>query len=229
MHWRPQIAAASARVGTLVARRTPIRCPGSPNPDASARLRPWRPRGQGFALSRKPLPGGPLHYWVRTCIEGGWRTDFALEADVAAWPVHARALLRGAGDWLEFFDPGMGRYRAARLRNGRLDACLFIEAGGFVPAPAWLEDIFTGEQPLAATARQDLLAGAPAGEMPDASLPVCACFAVRRATLQRAIAAQGLASVEALGAALGAGTGCGSCIPELRQLLAAAGRDEAAA
>ncbi len=228
MHWNAQFA-SRARVGALVPAHLDPHSGQPESKHAPVRLRAWRPRAQGFALSRKPLAGGTLDYWVRTRVEGGWRTDFAVEADVQAWPARAWALLPGAGDWLEFFDPGAGRYRAARLREGRLEACLFIEAGSPVSAPAWLEALFTGEQRLAARTRHDLLAGAPAGEAADTSQPVCACFAVRRATLERAIAEQGLASVDALGAALGAGTGCGSCIPELRQLLAAAGRDEAAA
>jgi assimilatory nitrate reductase catalytic subunit len=49
---------------------------------------------------------------------------------------------------------------------------------------------------------------------------VCACFQVRINTLVEAIAAQGLDSPQAIGAALRAGTNCGSCVPELRQILA---------
>jgi assimilatory nitrate reductase catalytic subunit len=44
---------------------------------------------------------------------------------------------------------------------------------------------------------------------------------VGRNALREAIAAGGLASPEAVGAALKAGTGCGSCVPELRALIAA--------
>ena len=48
---------------------------------------------------------------------------------------------------------------------------------------------------------------------------VCACFGVGQKTLKKAIAA-GAASVEALGLSLKAGTHCGSCLPELKALLA---------
>ena len=41
-----------------------------------------------------------------------------------------------------------------------------------------------------------------------------------RTTIVHAIANQGLTSVDAIGAAVQAGTNCGSCIPELRQILA---------
>jgi assimilatory nitrate reductase catalytic subunit len=49
---------------------------------------------------------------------------------------------------------------------------------------------------------------------------VCACFGVGENTLKQAVA-QGANSVEALGARLRAGANCGSCIPELKKLLAA--------
>ena len=58
----------------------------------------------------------------------------------------------------------------------------------------------------------------------DPGRTVCACFQVGLNTLVRAIAEQGLTSPQAIGAALKAGTNCGSCVPELRQILAAASR-----
>jgi assimilatory nitrate reductase catalytic subunit len=47
-------------------------------------------------------------------------------------------------------------------------------------------------------------------------------------TILRSIADDGMLSVEALGAALGAGTNCGSCHPELATLIARHTHREAA-
>jgi nitrite reductase (NADH) large subunit len=68
---------------------------------------------------------------------------------------------------------------------------------------------------------------APAGASLGAgSLPpdaqVCSCHAVTRATIDGAIA-DGCADVPALKTCTRAGTGCGSCVPMLKQLLAQAG------
>jgi assimilatory nitrate reductase catalytic subunit len=46
-------------------------------------------------------------------------------------------------------------------------------------------------------------------------------------TIVRAIAEQGLADVAAVGRALSAGSGCGSCRPEIARLVAAHGRSAA--
>jgi len=48
---------------------------------------------------------------------------------------------------------------------------------------------------------------------------VCACFNVGINTIIEAIRQQKLVSVEAIGKALQAGTNCGSCLPELKEIL----------
>jgi assimilatory nitrate reductase catalytic subunit len=48
---------------------------------------------------------------------------------------------------------------------------------------------------------------------------VCACFGVGRSTICDAIAA-GASTAAEIGAKLKAGTNCGSCIPELKRLIA---------
>lgn len=49
---------------------------------------------------------------------------------------------------------------------------------------------------------------------------ICACYAVGRDALVRAIANQEATTVKEIGRLLNAGSNCGSCIPELNGLLA---------
>jgi assimilatory nitrate reductase catalytic subunit len=72
---------------------------------------------------------------------------------------------------------------------------------------------------LNATQRQSLLAGRPGPGQADCGAIVCACFGVGAKTIEKAIHAQSLTSVDAIGDCLNAGTNCGSCIPELQQIL----------
>jgi len=88
-----------------------------------------------------------------------------------------------------------------------------------LPPRHWLEALF-GKDQLSREERAALLMGRPGKATPEVGRIVCACFGVGENTLQQAIA-QGTASVEALGIKLKAGTNCGSCIPELKQLLKA--------
>jgi nitrite reductase (NADH) large subunit len=61
-----------------------------------------------------------------------------------------------------------------------------------------------------------------AGAMPD-SAQVCSCHAVTKGEICAAITDQGLADVPAVKACTKAGTGCGSCVPLLKTLLAESG------
>ena len=59
----------------------------------------------------------------------------------------------------------------------------------------------------------------PATPAPDRGPIVCVCFDVGLNTLLAAITGQRLVTVEAVGAALHAGTNCGSCRPAIAKLL----------
>jgi assimilatory nitrate reductase catalytic subunit len=64
-----------------------------------------------------------------------------------------------------------------------------------------------------------LLSGKAADGLASCGPIVCACFGVGRATICDTIAA-GARSAAEIGARLKAGTNCGSCIPELKRLIA---------
>jgi assimilatory nitrate reductase catalytic subunit len=73
--------------------------------------------------------------------------------------------------------------------------------------------------PVPDAARSKILAGrmydAAASEGPK----VCACFGVTRDAIRHAVATHRLNSVQQIGVLLRAGTNCGSCIPELQEIL----------
>jgi len=64
-----------------------------------------------------------------------------------------------------------------------------------------------------------LLSGKSADGLVSAGPIVCACFGVGRTTILAAIAARARTAAE-IGVQLKAGTNCGSCIPELKRLIA---------
>ena len=103
-------------------------------------------------------------------------------------------------------------------------ACVFIAPTIDLPARERFAALFAatrldaGEQAVLLAGRSPT--GAPAGRG-DGGKVVCACFGVGHEAL-RDVIAQGLATTEAIGRALKAGTNCGSCLPEIRTLLAQA-------
>ena len=116
---------------------------------------------------------------------------------------------------------GGGVYRAASFDGERIETCLFI--GPARDAGDWRvvkELIAAGA--LGNDQRRVLLSGKSAVGLANTGPIVCACFGVGRNTICDTIAG-GVRSAAEIGAKLKAGTNCGSCIPELKRLIAQAG------
>ena len=185
-----------------------------------ARLETYQPRWHGFLLSREPLGFNGCQYQVKVKGEGYWRYEIAGEQVPSSWAAQVRDWLGTEGEWLELEDAKAGRYRAARIDGGRLTGCLFIAPSHELPARAWLQALFARDV-VSPEERLSLLSGrAPAGTVSEGAI-VCACFGVGRDRIVAAIRG-GCDSAQAIGAKLKAGTNCGSCIPELKALLASA-------
>jgi nitrite reductase (NADH) large subunit len=77
------------------------------------------------------------------------------------------------------------------------------------------------------------LIASPGGELDAGAVPaaaqVCSCHAVTAETIISAVHQQGCTTVPALKACTKAGTGCGSCVPMLKKLLAAQGVEQSTA
>jgi assimilatory nitrate reductase catalytic subunit len=121
-------------------------------------------------------------------------------------------------DWLEISDQRRGVLRVAAVSDGALEACLFL-ARNAAALPNEAAVIPMLGAPVPDQARARILAGrmydATAAEGPK----VCACFGVTRDAIRHAVATHRLGSVQQIGVLLRAGTNCGSCIPELEEIL----------
>ncbi len=186
------------------------------------RLRAIRMTWRGLLLRRRAGPVDGDFYWARVPLDGGVAFElggWAALPEGAALEAWATALLGAPAEAerLDYADPARGLFRWASIREGRLDGCLFLSSAGGLPERATLAAFLA--RPLGDDERLGLLAGRPAGAPASQGPIVCSCFAVGLRTLHRAIREDGLSSVDAIGAALKAGTNCGSCIPELKQIL----------
>jgi assimilatory nitrate reductase catalytic subunit len=225
IHWNAQ-SASQGRVGAMVAA---VADPLSGQPEfkqTAVALAPLQAAWQGFVLVRsgagteQPQGAAPA-YWCHVRAPGCWRHELAGAAAVDDWPGWVARSFGLDGDWMVMQDAAAGRYRGALVRDGRLLALYFVERDGArLPPRGWLESLFDAET-LGDAERSALLLGQPAQGGADAGRVVCACFGVGERCLRTAIA-DGAGTVEALGSRLKAGTNCGSCVPELKKLLAEA-------
>ncbi len=218
IHWSG-CHSAQARVGALIPAVTdPIS--GQPEfKQAPVAVEPYAAGWHGFVLSRQPLDCTEAEYWTRVRGRAGWRHELAgLEAD-CPWPDRLRQRFGQEDGWIVMHDRAHKRYRLALLQSDRVEIVAFFDREPTaLPPRQWLESLFV-KAALDDAERAALLLGRPSRAAPDSGRIVCACLGVGEHDIRRAIA-DGASSVDALGTKLKAGTNCGSCIPELKRMLA---------
>jgi assimilatory nitrate reductase catalytic subunit len=226
MHWSAQFA-SQGRIGAVINGAVD---PLSGQPESKftpVNLKPYTPAWHGFILSRRRLPLKEVGYWAQASGNACYRYELAGEQAAEDWPAWSRELLCQSDEnvnWVEYLDAGSRCYRGVRLVGAGIESCIFIAPDPQLPPRNWLAGLFS-KASLSDKERAALLSGHATAGQKEVGPMVCACFGVGRDTLREVIAREGLATTEEIGACLKAGTNCGSCLPELRSLLAEAGAD----
>jgi assimilatory nitrate reductase catalytic subunit len=225
MHWS-EAYAPSGRSNPLIGSHVD---PASGQPEfkhTPAQISAYRETWRGFFMARQAcgLPQGMDLVWRRAPQAHCHLHEFAGRGDRDERAALANRLCvdRG-GEVLSLDDPAAGVLRRAYLADGRLERVLFMVEGRPLPPRAWLIELFA-EQTLSPASRTALLIGRPLGPQIDLGPTVCACNRVAARTIANAVAS-GAGTVDAVGAATGAGANCGSCRPEIARLIAAACKD----
>lgn len=217
MHWTGRFAGAG-RVNALVA---PLTDPVSGQPalkGAPVAASPFQARWFGFAVAAS-RPDPDCAYWALARADGGWRCELAGDSPVADWQHFAQALFGAKGDdvqWLAFHDLEHGLHRLAALRGDRLLGALFVSPEPVAVARTHV--VARLSSPLRPQDRLRLLAGRPTEAGAEAGPQICACFGVGVSAIAAAVRA-GACDVAAVGAALKAGTNCGSCRTDIRRII----------
>ncbi|SMY09175.1 nitrate reductase [Flavimaricola marinus] len=216
IHWTKQTAPSGVIDCLVPGAVDPVS--GQPESKAAAVMIDRFPaRWYGFAVSRSGIDPD-CDYWARTPTAKGWRCELAGLETPDNWEDAARRLFgqtQGSMQTLE--DKQGGSFRAVLFGDRGLEAALFVSA----KPVAVMRDYLAGLPDSAITGRTPV-------DQVDPGPTICACFGVGLNTILSAIDSRQLQSVEAIGAALQAGTNCGSCRPELAGLLASSQNREAA-
>ncbi|UMR31362.1 molybdopterin-dependent oxidoreductase [Massilia sp. MB5] len=221
IHWNGRTA-SDARVGALV---NPAVCPISGEPEfkhTPVRVERFPVKWHGFILSRADVNLDSVAHWTRAQGRGFARYELAGRNSIGDFGSWAKSLLgveSEDADWLEYADRSEGMYRAVHMVDDRIEQCIFVSSRPDLPARSWLAGLF-GKEMLDGADRADLLAGRAIAQGEDAGPTVCSCFGVGRNTICGAIREKDLKSVAQVTACVKAGGNCGSCVPELKKLLA---------
>ena len=223
MHWTDRFTSAGPIDSIVGAATDPIS--GQPELKATpVRVAPVTPQWHGLLMrSSEPVPPGP-YYWARVPLERGHAftlTGWEALPSGAGTELWISALLdaSAAAELVIYADPARGTFRYASVVGSRLDACLFIasKASSLPSRDALAALLGTRIEP---DMRAYLLAGRLLAPRRRARRPNDLRMLWRRlgyvASYDRDQAAD---QRRRIGAALRAGTNCGSCIPELKAIL----------
>ncbi len=217
IHWTAQYS-SHGRVDVLV---QAVGDPLSGQPESKhspVKIEAYQAKWHGFILSREPIETEGLEYWVKIKGKQFYRYEIAGEQPIESYQAWSKNILGSKGELLDYADTAGQRYRAAHITDGQLQSVVFIAPTTELPPRGWLGSLFTKEE-LDAKTRLSLLAGQQSGAK-DEGKTICSCFGIGINTIIEAIDKDKLISVEAIGQALKAGTNCGSCLPELTEILA---------
>ncbi|WP_241622815.1 nitrate reductase [Rosenbergiella australiborealis] len=220
MHWNSQFS-QQARVDALIAAHTD---PLSGQPESKhtpVRLQRWTAAWYGEVfLRRDPTAPPQVAYWSRITQPGVTHFTLADATKPEDW-VGWIAKQFATEQWvIQCADRGETGMSMLAWKEGVLQLAFYSQ-----PSPPMIDRqavvaAFT-KASFDAPSRLALLAGRGQDRKTPTGTIVCSCFAVGEIPIIAAVRG-GCHSAEQLGATLKCGTNCGSCIPELKKIIASA-------
>ncbi|MER8385561.1 molybdopterin-dependent oxidoreductase [Mesorhizobium sp. M1428] len=215
MHWTDQFS-GHARVDALVAPTTDASSGQPASKNVAARIERFAATAFGFAVLAERPASIDADYWGLARCPAGWRLEIALQ-DSRDWTAFAASLLGMEGETLAYHDIAGGHHRFARFAGSRLVGALYLAPTPVAVSRGWAVEQLDADH-ADRQARLAIVAGRPGGKSVDRGAIVCACFGVGANQIAEAVRG-GCTSVAAIGAALHAGTNCGSCRAEIKTII----------
>ncbi|MDT8429285.1 MAG: molybdopterin-dependent oxidoreductase [Pseudomonadales bacterium] len=219
IHWTQQFASAAV-VNTLI---SSIVDPVSGQPEskyAGVQIQHLAVDQWLLCVSTTPVDVTAFPYWARIPLTAGWAYLLALaagtdtDADPIQWVRNWLHELGISGEKIEFFDSRQGRLHCIITEQDKLGFGLFTSREpGSLPGPGFMQTILQ-HQPGPDSWR---LVSQQHDDASNSRI-ICSCLQVQQSAIIDSIQA-GARTVTALGRQLRCGTNCGSCVPELVELL----------
>ncbi len=224
MHWNNQWA-RGARIGELV---NPAVDPISGQPESKhtpCRIEPWHPQWSAVMLSRENLPLPDCQYAAKIKGQAFYRYELAGDSPLDTTQEMMATLAHAQQEpTIRYHDAQQQSLRCAWLDEAGLKTCLYIGPGSSRSVSSadrnWLASLFTSST-LGTLERKALLSGKSPAGVEDCGRTICACFGVGENTILKAIRQHKLTDAREVGKHLKAGTNCGSCVSEIKTLIAA--------
>ncbi|MGV6807356.1 MAG: (2Fe-2S)-binding protein, partial [bacterium] len=227
MHWNDQFA-SDGRIAKLIPSVTD---PVSGQPEskfvavsvARCEVKSW-----ASLLSIEPLDMSTFDFWIRTPLAseaGAARYEVAMFREDTSKLAEMIERVVGAKPDVRFDDEKFAAHRMIFAAGGSVRTLAFLgRHHESLPAASWSNDLF--KMRLLPNAWTLLAGKSPSGA--DKGRLVCSCYEVGENQIIGEIL-RGACTTRALGEKLSCGTNCGSCLPELRSLIAEHGLQEESA
>lgn len=220
IHWTGVISSAG-RVCTLVSPDTD-KVSGQPEfKFTPAAIEAWHYSSEALFISPNTIDTSGLDYWVRQKINGGYLYRIASQMSPAKLSQALSQYITEQGDEtqqkeIQFSSPEQGQYRYALVQQDKIKFSYIVAPDLQNSDFNWIQDLL--EDNVDATIKGSILSGIPSGRLASGRT-VCACKQVGKNTICQSIRDNDLTTVEGISEYTSAGTGCGSCVPELQTIL----------
>ncbi len=219
IHWTGVMASAG-RVCSLVSPDTDA-VSGQPEfKFTPVAIKPWHYQSEALLLSDRIIEDINLEYWVRQKINGGYLYRIATTNSPAQLEQLLKPYCAGSqvpdSRKLNYSNPSQGLFRYAVIHQQQLKGCFLIAPNLQHQDFDWVQSLL--DAPVDDAVERSILTGLAEGKLAQGKI-VCACKQVGKTRICEAIREQNLSSVEAISSATQAGTGCGTCVAELQQIL----------
>ncbi len=218
MHWNSQFS-QQARVDALIEAHVD---PLSGQPESKhmpVSLRRWRAAWQAELFVRGEGIAPPLaQYWSRITQPGVSHFTLADSSRPEDWLAWLSEQYASAGLICQIADLGDEGFSLLAWCEGELQLAFYARRR----APSVDRQAVVAAfsvPPQTAAQRLALLAGRAGGDKAPTGAIICSCFSIGEIPIADAVR-QGCHSVQQLGDKLKCGTNCGSCIPELKKIIA---------
>lgn len=212
MHWNSCFS-RQGKVNALVEGRCDPHSGQPESKQTAVRLMPWQPAWQGELYSRDDVMLPTFVHWWRKSTAGVSRLTLAGDKPLMEWLMDY--CTRQAWQ-LQIAQTGE-RSSVLAWHEGALMLGFWQGTGLPELAHSFIEEAFR-TAPMQLAERHALLNGQRPGEHVEPGRIICSCFSIGENAIREAIAG-GCDSAAALGMKLRCGTNCGSCVPELKEML----------
>ncbi len=220
IHWN-ETNAKKANICTLIPAYTDQHS-GQPEFKATPiKIEKWAYNSEALFLSRVPLELTEFDYWVQQKVSKGYLyriADKMLAPQLKDKLVTFITDTKGKNlNYSHSDEQHTPLYRYANVQNQQI-TCAYIVAHNLQQQSLdWMEHLFASA--LDGNIERAIISGVIEGKLAEGKI-ICACKQVGENTLKDAIRATPSPTTEKIGECTQAGTGCGSCVADIEQMIA---------